>query len=90
MKFQLEEYHRNVTDDELLADLKRVAAELDKDSVTQDQYDERGTFNGNTLSRRFGSWLKALEKAGLQKTRHYSITEEEFFQNLEETWIKLV
>ena len=90
MKYQLEEYHRNVPDDELLADLKRVATELNKDSVTRDQQDERGRFHSATFFRRFGSWFKALEKAGLQKTRHYSITEEEFFQNLEETWIKLV
>lgn len=89
MKFELEEYHRNVSDDELIADLRRVAMESGKDSVTQDQYDERGAFNGNTLCRRYGSWLKVLEKAGLRKTRNYRITEEEFFQNLEEAWIKL-
>ena len=89
MKFELEEYHRNITDDELVADLKRVATELSKDSITSDQYDERGKFSSNTFAKRFGSWLKALEKAGLQKTRNYNITEEELFQNLEEIWIKL-
>lgn len=30
MKFELEEYHRGITDDQLLADLKRVALELNK------------------------------------------------------------
>ena len=89
MKFELEEYHRNVSDDGLLADLKRVAAELDKDSVTRDQYDERGKFNSGTFEKRFKGWLKALEKAGLKKTINRNISEEEFFQNLEETWIKL-
>jgi hypothetical protein len=34
MKFELEEYHRGVTDEELLADLRHVAKELSKDSVT--------------------------------------------------------
>ena len=89
MKFQLEEYHRNVTDEELIADLKRVADDLGKDSVTREKYDERGTFNSATLFRRFGGWFKALEKAGLQKTRNLNITEEELFQDLEETWTKL-
>jgi len=89
MKFQLEEYHRNVSDDELLADLKRIAGELVKDSVTREEYDERGTFHSSTLVRRFGGWFKALEKAGLQRTRNFNITEEELFQDLEEAWTKL-
>ena len=69
--------------------MKRVATELNKDSVTRDQQDERGRFHSATFFRRFGSWFKALEKAGLQETRNLNITEEELFQDLEETWIKL-
>jgi hypothetical protein len=30
MKIELEEYHRNVTNDELISDLMRVAANLQK------------------------------------------------------------
>ena len=30
MKFELEDYHRGITDEELIADLKRVANELNK------------------------------------------------------------
>ena len=69
MKFELEEYHRNVFDDELIADLKRVAAELNKQSVTSEEQIERGKFHAMTLIRRFGSWFKALDRAGLQKTK---------------------
>ena len=89
MKFELEEYHRNITDDELVADLKRVATELNKNSISHDQYEEQGKFSRRTFVKRFGSWLEACEKAGLRKTRNYNITEEELFQNLEEIWIKL-
>lgn len=89
MKFELEEYPRGITNDELIADLRRVAQELDKHSVTRDQQDERDKFHSTTFVRRFGSWFKALEKTGLQKTRNLNITEEEFFQDLEETWAKL-
>lgn len=90
MKFELEKYHRNVTNDELIADLKRVAADLQKNSVTIDEYNERGKYHGTTLTRRFGSWFKILEKAGLQKSRSLlNIPDEELFQNLEEMWIKL-
>jgi len=52
-------------------------------------YERYGKFSRSTLARRFGGWLKALEKAGLNKTRNYNITDEEWFNNLEEVWIKL-
>jgi len=90
MKFELDEYHRGVTDDELIADLKRVALKSNKKSVTRDIQDEKGKFHSTTYIRRFGSWYNALEKAGLEKTRTpMNLPEEELFQNLEEIWIKL-
>lgn len=96
MKFELKRYSRsdrkdykNVTDDELIADLKLVAVDLKKDSVTSREYNERGKFNSHIYERRFGSWLKALDKASLQRTRNYNITDEDAFKNLEEIWIKL-
>jgi hypothetical protein len=90
MKFELDDYHRGVTDEELIADLKRVALEIDKKSVTRDVSDEKGKYHSTTYIRRFGSWYNALEKAGLEKTRTpMNLPEEELFQNLEEIWIKL-
>jgi len=89
MKFQIEEHHRNTPDEELVADLMRVASELGKQTVTIDEQNERGRFHSSTLVRRFGNWFKALEKAGLQKTRNLNIPEEELFRNLEEVWTKL-
>jgi hypothetical protein len=90
MKFELDEYHRGVKDEELLADLQRVATELNKTSVTQVENKDRGKYSTSTHIRRFGSWYKAMEKAGLQKTRTpMNLPEEELFQNLEEIWIKL-
>ena len=89
MKFELEEYHRNVPMEELIADLKRVANDLQK-SPTIDEYNERGSYHSTTLTRRFGGWPKALKAAGLSETRSpLNISEEELFQNLQEIWIKL-
>ena len=61
-------------EDELLADLKRVAGELQKSSVTVDEYNERGRqpkysdltsqtskYSSGTYEYRFGTWRKALE-----------------------------
>ena len=96
MKFELKKYSRSkrkdyqdVTDDDLITDLRNVANKLQKDSVTSREYDQQGKFNSRIFDRRFGGWLNALEKAGLQRTRNYNITDEEAFQNLENIWIKL-
>jgi hypothetical protein len=90
MKFELEEYHRGITEDQLISDLKKVALELNKNTVQRTEYDEKGKFGATTYIRRFGSWFKALEKAGLDKTRTpTNLSEEDLFKNLEEIWIKL-
>lgn len=89
MKFELEPHHRNIPDAELVADIRRVAGELGKRSVTIDEYNERGTFHNTTLARRFGSWFGALERAGLEKTRNLNISNEELFDNLVDVWLLL-
>ncbi len=89
MQFELEAHHRNVPDDELLGELRRVAGELGKSTVTIDQFNEHGKYNSSTLTRRFGSWFKALEAAGLTKTRNLNLTNEQLFENLVAVWLKL-
>jgi 5-methylcytosine-specific restriction endonuclease McrA len=69
VEFILNDYHRNLSDD--LNDVKKVAFELNKTSLTIDEYDKIGIYNHTTLTRRFGSlntysryfgsWRKALE-----------------------------
>jgi len=91
MKFELEEFHRNITNEDLLADMRRVATELNMDSLTTRQQNEHGKFCMQTIIIRFGSWVNALEKAGLKVTKRQNkqIPDEELFKNLEEIWIKL-
>jgi len=89
MKYKLNMYHRNTPDQELLDDLKKVADQIGMDKVTRDQYDQKGKFHSGTLTNRFGTWNKALEKAGLKITVKQNLSEEELFKNIEEIWIKL-
>ncbi len=90
MKFELEEFHRNVSEEEMLTDLRRVAGDLKKDSVTMDEYEEFGKYHPTTLTRKLGSWFTILEKAGMEINRSpMNISEEDLFKNLEEVWIKL-
>ena len=89
MQFELEPHHRDVPDGELIEDLKRVADKLRANKVTIDQYNEIGKFHATTLTRRFGSWFTALEKAGLKKTRNLNIPNEQLFENIVDVWTTL-
>ncbi len=89
MKFELETYNRNVPEQELIDDLIRVSSDLSKNTVTIDEYNERGKFHSTTLTRRFGSWFTALQKAGLNKTRNLNLSDDELFGNIETVWLKL-
>lgn len=90
MKYQLKDFNRNVPDQDLLDDLKVVAEKLGLDKITSRQYDSSGgKYTSGTMGVRFGSWNKALEKAGLNTVMKHNPTELELFQNLEEVWIKL-
>lgn len=73
--------------DEFIPDIKRVAEVLGKSSLTQAEYKNHGRFGPGVVSRHFGGWLKALHAAGLEKTREYRVSDEEYFQNLERMWV---
>ena len=75
-----------VSDKELLADLMRVAAYLDLDTVPQKTYGKLGTYDYSTLIRRFGSWNAALRVAGLSISNEISIDDECLFKNLLTLW----
>jgi hypothetical protein len=89
MRFELDDYTRGLSDEKLLADLRRVAGILHKDAVTIDEYRDHGRCHPSTIQRRFGSWFAALHQAGLKRTRVLGITDDELFGNLENVWIKL-
>ena len=90
INFDLSDYHRNVPDSELIEDLKYVANFIKKKTVTIDEYNEFGRFHATTLTRRFGSWFKCLELAGLAPSRSkIGISDEELFEEIEKIWVKL-
>lgn len=70
MEFVLNEYHRDTPDEELIADLQRVAKQLNKDSLTRSEYTAYGRFHAQTLNNHFGTWVEVLEKAGLNAKGH--------------------
>lgn len=61
MKFEIKIYNRNTPDNDLISDVKRIANEVNKNSITLYEYNERGKFHSTTLTRQFGSWFKVLD-----------------------------
>lgn len=51
-------------DEEILEDIRRVAAEAEK-GITVFEYDRRGEYSLDTIRDRFGSWREAAEQAGI-------------------------
>lgn len=86
MKFELEPYNRNVPDGDLIADIQRVAAELQVPTVTTEQYAAAGRFHPETMRRRFGSWNAALQRAGIAVGKRWRIPDHTLFENLEAIW----
>ncbi|MBN2591645.1 MAG: HNH endonuclease [Sedimentisphaerales bacterium] len=89
MKFELEDNNRNLSIVDLTKELIRVADKLGKKTLTAKEYSDNGKYSIAPFKRQFGNWLNALEAAGLEKSRNYDISIEDWFLNLEEVWIKL-
>ena len=70
MKFELNDYHRNTTDEELIDDVKNTAMRLNKQTLTAKEYSENGRFHSTTLYKRFGTWKRVLELCGLKTKGH--------------------
>jgi len=88
MDFVLNEYHRNVSEEELLNDLRRVAELLNSDSFSRSKYQKYGKFSYSTITRRFGSWNNAIKAIGLKvyevspRRHEFLEREEDFFSDL--------
>ena len=80
---------RNIPEEELLADLKRVAFDLSKNTLTSIEYSEKGLFGVNTFLRRFKQWNMALQKAGLEAPNRQHVPEAELFENIANVWTSL-
>jgi Homing endonuclease associated repeat/HNH endonuclease len=90
MKYKLKEFNRNLPDNELLEDLKLIATKLGVNSISSRDYnDNGGKYTAGTVGIRFGSWNKALVKAGLQLVNIREVSTEELFKNIEQVWISI-
>lgn len=86
MIFELDEYKRELTDDEILADIKSVASSLGTAYISIATYKQHGKYSQCAIQNHFGTWKNALSLAGLRNTRTTKelkrISDDEYFSDL--------
>ncbi|MGO8759974.1 MAG: homing endonuclease associated repeat-containing protein [Terracidiphilus sp.] len=75
-----------VSDEDLIADLRRVAREFETESVSAREYQSLGQYSHTTQLKRFGTWNEALRRAGLKISNRLNIPDEELFENILILW----
>lgn len=89
MKFELSHDRRNISDEAILHDMKRVSEVIGNPVLRQRDYGEHGKFAIQTAIRRFGSWASAVQRAGLSKSFDRNVTDVQLFDNLLRLWTSL-
>lgn len=86
MKFELNDYRKELTDEEILQDIRNVARLLNSNYVSLSKYKKRGKHSQTAIQRHFGTWKNALAVAGLRSEKNADelkrITDEEIFEDL--------
>jgi len=85
MKFELNDYHRDTSDNELIDDVKETAKKLNKKTLTAKEYNANGKYHSSTFLRHFGSWKKVLELSGLDTKGHnfkYTYSDEDVINDI--------
>jgi hypothetical protein len=90
MKFQFENTRPEISDSDLLDDLKRVAATAPNGIVTMQEYRRAGKHAAITFQKRFGSWRNAVKAAGFEAGyKSDTVSDEDLLDNLRDCWMKL-
>lgn len=95
MEFKLNEYHRDVPEEELLEDLKRVAEIIGTGRLSRSDYQKHGKFGTTTIERRFGGWNSAIIRIGLvvietgNQKRETLVDENSFFEDMRQVAVDL-
>lgn len=78
---------KGMTDSEFISELQRVSKLLNKEELSQQDFNENSEFSASTITRRFGNWSNGLKLAGLNAVKmaiRYS--EFDYFENLLNVW----
>ena len=76
----------NISNEEMITDLKRVAGIVNLESPTRESYDKYGKYHSATLCRKYGSWNNVLKFAGMKLNLNRKMSNEEMFEEIERVW----
>lgn len=86
MKFELNDWKSQLTDEEIIADIQETARKFNKDYISISTYKTHGKYSQTAIRAHFGTWKNALAIAGLRNERKPSelklIPDEEYFGDL--------
>lgn len=87
IKFELNEYKRELSDDEILNDIKNVAETLGVDYISISTYKKYGKYSQTAIQHHFGTWKNAVSKVGLRSERNSKelklISDEKYYRDLQ-------
>ncbi len=76
MKYELKKYRGELSNEEIIEDIRSVAREMSTDYISISTYKKSGKYSLTAIQGHFGTWKNALSIAGLRNER----TESEFKQ----------
>ncbi len=86
MKFELNKYTGQLSDNEILMDILSVAKKLNVDYISISTYKKYGKFSQTAIQGHFGTWKNALSLVGLRTERTLSelklISDDDYFADL--------
>lgn len=87
MEFKLNNYKRELSDEEILADIKETSEKFNQDYLSISFYKKHGKYSQTSIQNHFGTWRNALKLAGLRTERKPSelkrISDDEYFIDLQ-------
>lgn len=75
--------------DDVIEDVKRVAALYKKPTITAREYTKYGKYSSSAVVRHIGSWNEILLQAEMPINENRNFTDEELFEEIERIWIML-
>lgn len=78
--------NQSVSTEDIIADLHSVAQKLNTEKLPQRLYIKYGKFDTSTITRRFGTWNKAVQRIGLKPANIVNYSDEKLFENILNIW----
>jgi len=89
VRIEVKPHYRNIPDEALLEDLRRVARLVGKPTLTLSEYAKHGRYCDVTVRNRFGSWKDALLRIGKSPGVEQNATRDDLLYNILAVWVQL-